>query len=401
MIVPLGLIVGRDHVPGQPDFDVWLNPGPEAPRGPYRGFVAVASSFRAVREFASSLSIEPERAAPAEPFSAPVLEPSWPQQTTRVLVCGFRQGSIYLLEELFRSDPPGEALVLVEDEAIRDAVIDALRAHTDLVTRGLLHGRHGTFTEQPDGSFRFDPGPRYENVHSTMYLHVADWMASRHLVNLPSGFGHVADLHAVVFVASDRRNADKRTTTALLKLEQLFAHKPVDQRPRVVAEVIDGKLAGRLEQRCEELGLPGVRVFSIQELRSYFLFQAVVVPGFDGVYAELLGAWGQSLVHERAPVGQSGPCSFRSLALHLRSRGRILVAVEIVQDGRPRICVTPEGDEPGARFDLSELRGVWVVGPDATETQAEIRVIEEASTVAGAQKAASSSRPVLHEGISI
>jgi hypothetical protein len=233
-----------------------------------------------------------------------------------------------------------------------------------------MHGRHGVFDPQPDGSIAFRLSR--DAMASTMQLAVADWMASRHLVDLPRGFGHVADLDAVVFVASQRESADKRTTTALLKLEQLCEDRP--RRPHVVAEVIDGRLATRLEQRFDELGIRHIRVFSIQELRAYFLFQSVVVPGFDIAYAELLGSWGQSFVHKHIDHGvepsPNGPCSFTSLAMYMRTLGEVLIAVELAGDGgRPRLCVAPYGDEPGTKFDLEDLRGVWVVAPDTHLTQ--------------------------------
>ena len=74
-------------------------------------------------------------------------------------------------------------------------------------------------------------------VVSAMHLCVADAMASRNLVDLPAAFGHVADLDAIIFVASDTQTADKRTATALPKPDQLPALPAPGQtrRPRLVA----------------------------------------------------------------------------------------------------------------------------------------------------------------------
>jgi hypothetical protein len=299
-------------------------------------------------------------------FVMPDLARTHRTKMTRVLVCGFRPGSIYMLEELFRSDPGGEVLVLVENAVAREQAEDALASHSQLVGRGLMHGRHGVFELQDDGRWLFRPGE--DGRASVMHVCVADWMASRHLVDLPAAFGQVADLDAIVFVANEGNESDPRTATALLKLEQMFAPIPVENRPRVVAEVFDGKLATRLEQRYAQLGIDNVRVFSIQELRAYFLFQSVVVPGFDAVYAELLGSWGQSFVHEHIRTPKTGPCSFRALALHLRERQTILVAVQLRREnGAIELCVAPRGREVGGRFDLKDLVGVWVVAPDASE----------------------------------
>jgi hypothetical protein len=371
LVVPIGLFGDRSHAvdEGGLDFEVFINPThtPEG-MGHLRGFVGIADNFGAMWSLASSLARE-RGEGPAEihaPVEVPALVRTHRRKTTRVLVCGFRPGSVYMLEELFRSDPGGEVLVVVEDEAAFSRTLGALEAHSALVRRGLMHGRHGLFEPQADGLIQFRLSPE-GGPASVMHLAVADWMASRHLVDLPRGFGHVADLDAVVFVASQSESADKRTTTALLKLEQLWRDRT--RRPRVVAEVIDGRLATRLEQRFDELGIRDIRVFSIQELRAHFLYQSVVVPGFDTVYAELLGSWGQSFVHKHIDPSidptPRGPCTFVELALWLRSLGEVLVAVELASPtGRPRLCIAPYGDEPGTRFDLADLRGAWVVAPD-------------------------------------
>lgn len=371
-VIPVGLLVGARGQPGARDFSVWLNP-PQTVFGPeeeLRGFIALADRFGSVRELAELAAEVPcSRAAPCPgPGRMPRLGRTHRRKTTRVLVCGFRPGSIYMLEELFRSDPGGEVLVLVDDEVARQEALGALEAHSELVRRGLMHGRHGVFEPSPGGAFQVRLQGAAQAIppsrRSMMHVCVADSMASRNLVDLPAGFGHVASLDAIVFVASDPAAADKRTTTALLKLEQLCARAPA--RPRVVAEVIDGKLAQRLRHRYEELGIEDVRVFSIQELRAYFLFQSVVVPGFDVVYAELLGSWGQSFVHKHVEQPGEGRCTFAALAERLRTQHEVLVAVELgATASSTRIHIAPCRHEPAAEFDLRELQGVWVVAPDS------------------------------------
>ena len=97
---------------------------------------------------------------------------------------------------------------------------------------------------------------------------------------LPEGFGHVGDLDAVVFVSDPAGEADARTTTTLLKLEQLLLSHGADPgRPRVVAEIFDARLAARREELFRTLGKHHVRIYSIPQLRAFFLFQSVVVPG--------------------------------------------------------------------------------------------------------------------------
>ncbi len=374
-VLPLGLLVERTGRPGERDFDVSINPPDDEPLGRVRGFVGIADRFPSIWSIARELPTQPEPVGSlAEHDEADLVLPSLARthrrKTTRILVCGFRPGSIYMLEELFRSDPGGEVLVLVETAQARIEALAALDAHSELVKRGLMHGRHGVFERQVDGMIAVSLDRDASHGVSAMHLCVADAMASRNLVDLPASFGHVADLDVIIFVASDTQSADKRTATTLLKLEQLLDMRApkLSRRPRVVAEVVDGRLATRLEQRYRELGIDDVRVFSTQELRAYFLFQAVVVPGFDTVYAELLGSWGQSFVHRHVvpgPQGSTGRCTFAGLALHLRTQGDVLIAVELDgPSGGTQLCVAPCGEEPGTAFTLRELRGVWVIAPD-------------------------------------
>lgn len=259
--------------------------------------------------------------------------------------------------------------------------LQALDAHTQLVGRGLMGGRHGTFAAAGAGEFAVRM-PETSGIASRMRIEIADWMASRNLVDLPAGFGHVATLDAVVFVSGDGDASDPRTTTALLKLEQLCV-RPDRDPPLVVAEVFDDKLAARLSARARKLGHEHVRIWSIQELRAFFLFQSVVVPGFDLVYEELLGAWGQSIVHKHVGERRTGRCTFVDLARALAADGELLLAIELEGDeGRIELAVAPREREPGAVFALERLRGCWVVAADsgdppprARRTEASVEVV--------------------------
>lgn len=364
-VIPLGVLLDR---PGSAvAFDIVVNPANDLvlDEARVRGFIGVASDFLAVRRWVDAFATAsaPEVATPTG--AGPVLARTRRPKTTRVLVCGFRAGTIYMLEELFRSDPGGEVLVLVDDDVARRSAIASIDAHTQLVARKLLPGRHGVF--EPVGLAEYDVRlPESPQVRGRLRLEVADWMASRTLVDLPGKFGHVADLDAIVFVAGDAEASDPRTTTALLKLEELCRMGNAAAGPVVVAEVFDAALAARLAARARALGQTNVQVFSSQELRAFFLFQAVVVPGFDAVYGELLGAWGQSLVHMHVETAGSGMCTFEDLSARLGREGHILIAVEI-DDGRGGVslCVAPGPLEPGRSFAAAALRGAWVVAPDS------------------------------------
>lgn len=370
-VVPVGLLVATGDE-GLHDFRVVVNPRPDDPPlpGECLGLVAVADNFGSIRAFVES---EPKGAggsadagetvlAVARP---PALERSPQTKIDRVLVCGFRRGSIYMLEELLREKVRGEVLVLVADEAELRRAQDALEEHSQLVERRLMPVHHGTFTRHDDDYVFTCPGTEIVE-DSRVRLRVADWMASRHLVDLPAGFGHVGDLDAVIFVADARGQDDARTTTALLKLEDLLvAHGSEVGRPRVVAEVYDARLAARLEEHFRTMGKHHVRIYSVPQLRAFFLFQSVVVPGFDAVYSELLGSWGQSFVRLRPAERCTGTTTFRDLALGLRRRGQILVAIEMRDDGgREVLHVAPAPTDPGFRIELGNLVYLWVIADD-------------------------------------
>jgi hypothetical protein len=364
-VIPLGVLLDREGVDGA--IDVVINPAADLvlDESRVRGFVGVAADFLTMRRWIDAWSSPPTASAPIVDAPTPKLARTRRPKTTRMLVCGFRPGTLYMIEELFRSDPSGEILVLVDDTAARDAALAVLETHTQLVRRRLLPGRHGVFQPNDDGELTFAL-PQTPGRLGRLRIDVADSMAKRHLVDLPGGFGHVADLDAVTFVAGSSESSDARITTTLLVLEELCRSGPDARRPAIVAEVHDTALAARLGARARLLGHAHVQVFSQQELRAFFLFQTVVVPGFDAVYEELLGAWGQSLVHLDVVERDGGSVSFVALAQRLRADGMLLVAVE-VDDGRggTKLCVAPGADEPGGVLATASLRGAWVVAPDS------------------------------------
>lgn len=373
-IVPIGLLLPPPPDDPAQDFQVVVNPRADDPPvevdGSCLGLVAIADNFGAIRDFAESLPKHPDdeelEQAPLALSRPPSFERTPQIGIGRVLVCGFRRGSIYMIEELLRDQHNAEVLVLVEDEVAERRARDALEEHTQLVERGLMPAYHGAFTAQLDGSFVFDHRGTEAVEASRVHIQVADWMASRHLVDLPAGFGHVGDLDAVVFVADAEGKADARTTTTLLKLEQLLtAHGADPGRPRVVAEVFDARLAARLEEHFRTQGKHHVRIYSIPQLRAFFLFQSVVVPGFDGVYSELLGSWGQSFVRLRPTEPGQGQIAFRELALALRRQGLLLIAVRLQdEEGRYHLCVAPSPEEMAFSIDRARLRYVWVIADD-------------------------------------
>jgi len=382
-VVPVGVLVGRPSESATvSEFDVLINPrGDDLKRcdGSVCGVIGIGRTFEVIRAFADGLPAALADAAPlpgilpaaTEAAGGLIRAPTTPLR--RVLICGFRPGSVYMLEALMSVDAGAELLVLVETEEQLGEALGTLEVHSELVSRGMLPEHHGIFRAAGDGRIEYRPaGPEREEDTRPSFLRVmvADWSASHWLSGLPAGFGHVADLDAVVLVASHTDESDGRVSKALLKLDEILRTRDAGRprgagaRPRILAEVLDARLAIRLERRVSRPGGADVRVFSIQELRAFFLFQSVVVPGFDAVYAELLGSWGQSFVHF-VPAGElSGRCTFADLARALYRRGILLAAVELGESLPGEACVAPDDDEPGSEFDLADLRGAWVITDD-------------------------------------
>ncbi|MEM6995717.1 MAG: hypothetical protein AAF721_34730, partial [Myxococcota bacterium] len=112
-VIPLGLLTGSAS--GR-EFDVRINPAQTRGEDDIIGFVAIADGFPTVSEFAEGLSSPPETEV-LEPCAAvPEFSASHSTVVEKALVCGFRPGSIYMLEELLRGQRDGQVLVLAEDE---------------------------------------------------------------------------------------------------------------------------------------------------------------------------------------------------------------------------------------------------------------------------------------------
>ena len=381
-IVPLGLLTPCSDENDPRDFQVCVNPPASlVGDGNYLGFVAVADGFASIRAFAEGLLAEPVGEDPelvpgegdgmdAPPASAFRRSPQTP--VDMVLICGFRPGTIYVIEELVRGNPGAQVLVLLVDDDDVARARDAIEAHSALVARGLMPPMHSAFEPDADGTYTVTgEGTAKTADPPRVHLAAADWVASRHLVDLPCGFGHVADLDVIILTSDGK--SDARTTTALLKLEALLAGAGAEPgKPRVVAEVGDGRLAARLQQHCEKAGKHHIRIYSTQQLRAFFLFQSVVVPGFDAVYSELLGSWGQSFVRLLPKKKLTeGTCTFGELSISLWSDGKLLIGVEVFDDeGNRHLCIAPGPGERGFTIELSKLRCAWVIAADKSESAA-------------------------------
>lgn len=351
-----------------------LGPTMHADQARCVGFVAIADNFGRVRELAEDLYDRPRDAVPREPAQRSLELPSFERAETtplcKVLICGFRSGTVSMLEALIKAEPEARILIMVNDERAREAAWDDFDAHTKLIERKLLRGHHGRFrADRASWALSWIhpnvDNERPETAEPHIRLVTGDWSSSRQLTSLPAGFGHVEDMDAVLLVSSEHHGSDARVSKALMKLETLT------RAPRIVAEVLDVELARRMRRRAAQDGTNRVRVYSIQELRAFFMFQSVVVPAFDLVHAELMGSWGQSLVQlvpDPEFVGR-GTCTFEELANHLSVDDRVLCAVELDdRTGRSgtRTTIHVASGDPnlGDRIDLERLVGAWVIAND-------------------------------------
>lgn len=350
--------------------------------GRYLGFAAVADSVDVAGAFTRTLSSSPgpdhdrdfDDGDAVTMVRVPALRP------LRTVVCGFRPGSVHLLEGLICAAPGAEILLMVATPTEREAAVAVLEARAQLAACEALESPHGRLrrVEQDwaDGhvEFEFEPaGTTLDDLPrrcGRVHVVVADWVQDRNLVDLPLEFGHVRDADAVVLLADRVGRSDPRIATALLKLDGLVDGR-VGSQLRVVAEVFDTSLARHLERRITEQGRLDAHVFSIQEMRALFLFQSIIVPGFDQVYAELLGSWGRSFVRFRPAAGSAGEGTFVGLARTLLRHELALVAVELRTPGGVELCVAPSAGELGDRFRYKNVEGVWAVaredGPMAHE----------------------------------
>lgn len=341
------------------------------------GFIAIADNFGRVRELADDLYDRPREQVGPRPRSVqpiPALVPAETSTLGKVLVCGFRSGTVSMVEALIHADRRTQILIIVANEDARAAAWDAFDAHTKLVRRGLLTGHHGQFHANPKVwalTWARIKNGRSDELAQRPHIHivVGDWSSSRQLSSLPLGFGHVETVDAVVLISNEQYGSDARTAKALMKLETLTA------APRIIAEVLDVELARRLRRRSANQNSTRVSVYSIQALRAFFMFQSIVVPAFDPVYAELMGPWGESFVQlkpEPAEQPQAGECSFESLADTLSRSGRVLVAVELCLDHQPHThdenCRTTldiaAASQAEGLIDLGRLLSVWVISRD-------------------------------------
>ncbi|MEM6291815.1 MAG: hypothetical protein AAGA54_11135 [Myxococcota bacterium] len=394
-VIPIGALMTDS--PTEPAHVV-LNPAADAgaltPNARMCGFVALAPNLQVASDFADETRAQPQappQAMPSGAFNLPPLRPDTPNPLRRVLVCGFRPATVNLIEAILTAEPRGEILVLVEDEDAKAAAIDAIEGHSNLVRTGLLEGLRGRFelSASDDDEFCCIPGNGSGQPVGRVVFETGDWTSSRQLMRLPRDFGTAPDMDAIILTSSQRQGSDATTATALMKLEHLQDHVAArggrTHAQTIVAEVVNAELAHRLDRRYHAMGRDNVAVYSLHEVRAFFMFQSIVVPSFTRIFSELLSPWGQSFSRLEVSGGQGAP-TFAELAAQLRTQGRVLVAVELIDPRGERQLLVGQGDPDTDRVDLAALEGIWVLQPDrAHEGTSRYPTLDQAMNAAAPQ----------------
>ncbi len=375
-VIPIGALMATPESSPDTPSRVVLNPAPDAgalyPTERMCGFVALAPNRQVTADFADEQRAGGQQSAPIPPlqFELPSLVPTASNPLQKVLICGFRPATVNLIEAILTAEPRGEVMVLVEGEDAKAEAIDAIEGHSNLVRNGMLAGLRGTFDALIDTKDEFQciPGNAGGGAVGRLIIEIGDWTSSRQLMRLPRGFGAAPEMDAIIFTSSHRHGSDATTATALMKLEHLHDHLADrgDVKPdqAVVAEFVNAELAHRLDRRYHAMGRDNVAVYSLHEVRAFFMFQSIIVPSFTTIFSELLSPWGQSFTRLDASGG-SGAVGFSDLALQMRGRGWVLVAVEMGNASGERRLLVGQGDpDNGDRVDLARLQGVWVIRAD-------------------------------------
>lgn len=362
-VVPLGVVYGRPgQAAGDAHDDGELALGPERVDGrPVRALVAIGDHFKEVERFTLELhrgAIALARHAAEETPAAPVLgPPTRAAHPKKVLMCGFRPGSVVVAAGLLGE--PGTEIVLVmrHEESVRQAA-QAFREHGLGERRGrCFAGRfeeHGArFTWTPD-----EGGPL-----GTIVLVQADWTSERTLVGLEPGAEHVGAYDLVLLMGAHGPEYDGRNAIACLKIADLARGQPERFRAgaRVVAGIADRELGRRLEERFARAAAGrGLRleVIPTEDLRALFVFQSIAVPGWERIFLDLLGPGGKGFIRLPLAGREERLWTFATLARALAERG-VLVGLELT-DGS-RLYAPPAS----SRWRERDIAAVWLLASEA------------------------------------
>lgn len=375
-VVPIGLIAGGSsgHQRDAHQRELLLNTGDHCRRDQLHALIAVAENFHQMQGFARALAADGLPASDKAPMAlarpVPELQPDCPSaREERVLLVGFRPATVTLATMLMCAGHARAIHLLLPDEEEREAAKAAFRERRLQIQAGLWreHAPAGYFEDGEGDALRYVYGPDSE-PRGQLTMAVGDLSTDWALIEVPGTQEAVGAFDLVILVGAPDGQRDARTATTVLKLADFAcaANIPLSEGFRIVAEVSDEDLASRLETsgRAAMKGPGRLRVLANRQLRAWFTFQSIVVPGFDAIYSMLLGAEGPTF-RRLSPVSLAASAedtwTFTELGRAIR-RGmqHTLVAVELRGHPEPYIC-PPQGT-PGDSFSWGEVAAIWVVG---------------------------------------
>ncbi len=379
-VAPIGAMISPDNDPDPASAVPWFaaSYGSIIPAGTLHGLITVAPNFSAAKAFASSITAVISGGAdalgpldlgpPTEPDFADRTRPATP---SRLLCIGYRPAVVDLLAILMATNPHLEVAILL-DESQRALAMTALSDHGVDVQAGLSPETDdwGVFTEDR-GVFHYTPrgGARSSG---TARVFACAWGSERVLLNLPTG-DHVGDWDHVVLLGGEGAAQDARTSLTALKIADLIRaqrERFVDNF-RVLAAVSNDDLKRRLAAGFSRAtrDKPPIAIVSHQTVRALVTSQAVSVVGFEAIFSELLGPWGESLVRvEPEPswrANQRSTWDFVTLAMSLRRSGWTLVAVDVASPGGQQERLFARDKRT---FSPPALIAAWVVVHDGPHT---------------------------------
>lgn len=363
-VIPIGIIPADESASASTTMSSLAVRAPGAilnPRGPLdgkvRGLIAIAENALRLDDFvAAHAGATPQ---PANAAFDVELETEAPLPLRKVLLCGFRPATVQLLESLLaHAEPDARVMLLVADEHARLQALDKLAAHGVMVRHGLVDGALGSFEVDAEASavqWRSADGVRAARLD----LCVGDWTSPRTLGELPREMGSAIDFDLVLFASNGSGESDARNTAGLMTIEALGGARDtvVDGpgQPRVICEVDDVELAGRLNARFRAMGWNQVHVFSTDELRALIVFQSVIVPHFSTILIDLVSGQGHGAQHRLVAAmaqayGERSRQPYAAVAQSLRAQGRILIAVDHADGRGPLIGEVDDVDLARARL---------------------------------------------------
>lgn len=387
-VIIIGLVTKPANAQRQVPFEIGVNPPQsELPSNEIRGLVGITHRFREFRRAAHEFpnqrfespimgGIQVAAVADLRVSLSPVVDPS-----VKILIGNYQSWMGKLLEQLVLNAATTTIYIMVPGAAeIRTAKRD-VENYSSSIRRFQNPDQHpiptaGEFKVRDDGGLHYIPqgggAPR-----GAIFFVDGNSASRDDLLKTTSNGYSLFDIDVVLFMSDERTKGDPdaKTVLSLLKILNLHGHPQFGQRFKPTLRVIAGLqdmrkgelVESRFEQEDQGYRTLPISIFSVERIRNQFMFQSIVVPGFDALFGELLGAWGADLMEcePQLPDGLLGAetVTFRDLLYYLYQQYQmILVGVTLqLRDGQRTTTVNPKPGQQGYEFTLRELHRAFVI----------------------------------------